>query len=315
MQTVYNIGTKGKFYGEAGGHMSQSTILDTQKCEHETASILNSFTIAFGKVHWGFPDFENLDELFENQQFVLMLCVKASSEKSDLYLNNDIFNIITGGVICVRRSDKILWNHCCCDNMQILWLPFTMKCVSDCSCEDADVLNDFLCGKLSPVGYNTQLIDYSDFLRKRVCNYTKCCLNQVLSGFILDCIFTLKQNYDGLTNKDKITQYLLDHATEKISVPELAKKLSISERALFYYFQDNFGSTPSNYINRIRMNAAAEHIHRGLSVKEVTEMYHFSESSAFCRLFKKYFGITPTEYRQLAEKSQLKIVSRDELKD
>ena len=133
---MYNIGTKGKFYGEAGGHMSQSTILDTQKCEHETASILNNFTIAFGKVHWGLPNFENLDELFENQQFVLMLCVKASSEKSDLYLNNDIFNIITGGVICVRRSDKILWNHCCCDNMQILWLPFTMKCVSDCSCED-----------------------------------------------------------------------------------------------------------------------------------------------------------------------------------
>ena len=295
--------------------MSQSTILDTQKCEHETASILNNFTIAFGKVHWGFPDFENLDELFENQQFVLMLCVKASSEKSDLYLNNNIFNVITGGVICVRRSDKILWNHCCCDNMQILWLPFTMKRVSDCSCEGADVLNDFLCGKLSSVGYNTQLIDYSDFLRKRDCSYTKCCLNQVLSGFILDCIFTLKQNYDGLTNKDKITQYLLDHATEKISVPELAKKLSISERALFYYFQDNFGSTPSNYINRIRMNAAAEHIPRGLSVKEVTEMYHFSESSAFCRLFKKYFGITPTEYRQLAEKSQLKIVSRDELKE
>lgn len=295
--------------------MSQSTILDTQKCEHETASILNNFTIAFGKVHWGLPNFENLDELFENQQFVLMLCVKASSEKSDLYLNNDIFNVVTGGVIFVHRSDKILWNHCCCDNMRILWLPFTMKCVSDCSGEDADVLNDFLCGKLSPVGYNTQLIDYSDFLRKRVCNYTKCCLNQVLSGFILDCIFTLKQNYDGLSNKDKITQYLLDHATEKISVPELAKKLSISERALFYYFQDNFGSTPSNYINRIRMNAAAEHIHRGLSVKGVTEMYHFSESSAFCRLFKKYFGITPTEYRQLAEKSQLKIVSRDELKD
>lgn len=139
MQTVYNVSIKSKFYGKAGGQMLQNTILDTQNCEHETASILNNFTITFGKVHWGFPNFENLDELFENQQFVLMLCVKASSEKSDLYLNNDIFNIITGGVICVRRSDKILWNHCCCDNMQILWLPFTMKCVSDCSCEDADV--------------------------------------------------------------------------------------------------------------------------------------------------------------------------------
>lgn len=294
--------------------MSQDTILDTQKFEHETASILNNFTIAFGNVHWGFPDFENLDELFENQQFILMLCVKASAGKSDIYLNNNIFNVIPGGVICVRRGDKILWKQCCCDNMQILWLPFTMKCVSDCFCKDADVLNDFLCGKLSPAGYNAQLIDYSDFLRKRVCSYTKCCLNQVLSGFILDCIFTLKQNHDGLTNKDKITQYLLDHATEKISVPELAKKLSISERALFYYFQDNFDSTPSNYINCIRMNAAAEHIRRGLSVKEVSEMYHFSEYSAFCRLFKKHFGITPTEYRQLAEKDQLEIVPAEKCK-
>ena len=73
MQTVYNIGTKGKFYGEVGGHMSQDTILDTQKCEHETASILNNFTIAFGKVHWGFPDLEIFDSLFEDQQFLLLL--------------------------------------------------------------------------------------------------------------------------------------------------------------------------------------------------------------------------------------------------
>ena len=82
MQTVYNVSIKSKFYGKAGGQMLQNTILDTQNCEHETASILNNFTITFGKVHWGFPNFENLDELFENQQFVLMLCVKASSEKA-----------------------------------------------------------------------------------------------------------------------------------------------------------------------------------------------------------------------------------------
>ena len=59
---------------------------------------------------------------------------------------------------------------------------------------------------------------------------------------------------------------------------------------------------------------AAEHIRRGLSVKEVTEMYHFSEYSAFCRLFKKYFRITPTEYRQLAEKDQLEIVPAEKCK-
>ena len=135
-------------------------------------------------------------------------------------------------------------------------------------------------------------------------------------GFILDCIFTLKQNYDGLSNKDKITQYLLDHATEEDQRAGTCEKtFDFRTRTVLLFFKITSVPPPSNYINRIRMNAAAEHIHRGLSVKEVTEMYHFSESSAFCRLFK-YFGITPTGIPAAGrEKSQLKIVSRDELKD
>ena len=90
--------------------------------------------------------------------------------------------------------------------------------------------------------------------------------------------------------------------------------MSVSERSLFYFFKKNFQTSPSDFINCVRMNAAAEHICRGLPVKEVSEMYHFSEYSAFCRLFKKHFGITPTEYRQLAEKDLLEIVPAEKCK-
>lgn len=312
MQTVYNIGTKSKFCGEVGGHMVQSTILDTQKCEHETASILNNFAIAFGKVHWGFPDLEIFDSLFEDQQFLLLLCTEG---KAKVELNHHISNMLPGGLICVRKSDAFHFAECEMHDMQFLWLPFTFKRICECSCADAAVLNDFLCGKLSAVGYDEQLVDYSMFLKKRICGGKRCCLEPVLSGFILDCIFALAQNREALSDREKLVAYLKEHAKDKISVPELAKMMSVSERSLFYFFKKNFQTSPTDFINCVRMNAAAEHIHRGLSVKEVTEMYHFSESSAFCRLFKKYFGITPTEYRQLAEKSQLKIVSRDKLKD
>lgn len=253
--------------------MLQDTILDTQKCEHETASILNNFTIAFGKVHWGFPDLEIFDSLFEDQQFLLLLCTEG---KAKVELNHHISNMLPGGLICVRKSDAFHFAECEMHDMQFLWLPFTFK---------------------------------------RICGGKRCCLEPVLSGFILDCIFALAQNREALSDREKLVAYLKEHAKDKISVPELAKMMSVSERSLFYFFKKNFQTSPTDFINCVRMNAAAEHIHRGLSVKEVTEMYHFSESSAFCRLFKKYFGITPTEYRQLAEKSQLKIVSRDKLKD
>ena len=49
------------------------------------------------------------------------------------------------------------------------------------------------------------------------------------------------------------------------------------------------------------MRSAAECLQKGLSVKEVSDMYKFSECTSFYRMFKKYFGITPTEYQRLIE--------------
>ena len=262
-------------------------------------------------MHWGFPDLEIFGSLFEDQQFLLLLCTEG---KAKIEFNHHISNMLPGGLICVRKSDAFHFAECEMHDMQFLWLPFTLKRICECSCADAAVLNDFLCGKLSAVGYGEQLVDYSTFLKKRICGGKRCCLEPVLSGFVLDCIFALAQNREALSDREKLVNYLKEHAKNKISVPELAKMMSVSERSLFYFFKKNFQTSPSDFINCVRMNAAAEHICRGLPVKEVSEMYHFSEYSAFCRLFKKHFGITPTEYRQLAEKDQLEIVPAEKCK-
>ena len=46
------------------------------------------------------------------------------------------------------------------------------------------------------------------------------------------------------------------------------------------------------------MDAAAEHLARGLTVREVSDLFRFSESTSFCRMFKKYYGVTPSEYQK-----------------
>lgn len=52
------------------------------------------------------------------------------------------------------------------------------------------------------------------------------------------------------------------------------------------------------------MHAAGEHLSNGLSVREISELFRFSEITSFCRMFKKYYGITPSEFQRRALNKQ-----------
>jgi len=65
---------------------------------------------------------------------------------------------------------------------------------------------------------------------------------------------------------------------------------------LFVTFTD---ITPLNYIISLRLNHAIELMNNtNKSIKEIAENVGYSDSLYFGRLFKKKFGITPTEYRK-----------------
>ena len=55
---------------------------------------------------------------------------------------------------------------------------------------------------------------------------------------------------------------------------------------------------PNNYINKFRMERAAEMLRQTeLSMTEIAERTGFSSSRYFSTTFKKYMGVTPTQYK------------------
>lgn len=97
----------------------------------------------------------------------------------------------------------------------------------------------------------------------------------------------------------RLKQYILEHYPERIAPQELAREAYCSVPHLYRLFRRYFSMTPANYINRVRLENAAAMLERGEeSVSEVAAGTGFDDMAYFSRLFKEYFTVPPTVYRQ-----------------
>lgn len=85
---------------------------------------------------------------------------------------------------------------------------------------------------------------------------------------------------------------------EKITIAELAELAGVNEKYLCRFFKEFTGHTPTDYINRLRVERACyEMKFNHLNVTEAAYECGFNEISYFSKCFKKYKGVSPGKYR------------------
>jgi AraC-like DNA-binding protein len=94
--------------------------------------------------------------------------------------------------------------------------------------------------------------------------------------------------------------FLQKNHTEKCSVENLASLCFLSASRFYYLFKELTGETPINYKNRLTLQAAAQTLllDKNVSIEEISIIYGFESAVYFRRLFKKFTGKTPTQYRK-----------------
>jgi len=98
---------------------------------------------------------------------------------------------------------------------------------------------------------------------------------------------------------ERIDHYLQQSLHADVSVAALAEHVGTSERSLLRHFRAEFGATPLEYIQRLRVERAKallETTH--LSFDEIVERCGYSDSASFRKLFKRATTLTPTDYRE-----------------
>jgi two-component system, response regulator YesN len=107
---------------------------------------------------------------------------------------------------------------------------------------------------------------------------------------------------DGLTDHPEINKVILklrEHYAEEFSLKQLAEVACMEASYLSDLFKKKTGLTLTQYHQRLRIEAAALMLREtSLPVTEIGERVGFSGDSYFIKIFKRWTGATPSDFRR-----------------
>jgi AraC-like DNA-binding protein len=90
-----------------------------------------------------------------------------------------------------------------------------------------------------------------------------------------------------------------DRCSEQLTLPQLARAAGISRYHFLRLFRDAFGSTPHQYLVRVRLERARKLLAAdAASITDVCMDVGFSSLGSFSTLFAKRVGVPPSGYRR-----------------
>jgi AraC-like DNA-binding protein len=124
-----------------------------------------------------------------------------------------------------------------------------------------------------------------------------------------DFSLKLSMSESEKNEKEKIAQIVLNYMTTKkpflepeLTLDQLASELSLKPKVLSQVINEILGQNFYNFINRHRIEEASQMLtnpkDKKITILEVLYKVGFNSKSSFNTLFKKYTGLTPTEFRK-----------------
>jgi len=107
-----------------------------------------------------------------------------------------------------------------------------------------------------------------------------------------------------MTSLRELQIWIAEHLQAKLSIDDLAQRMSMSVRNFERVFTREVGTTPSQYVLQMRVEAARRQLERtDKGMKQVASAAGFSSVDVMRRAFVRLLGITPRRYREIAEHS------------
>lgn len=103
--------------------------------------------------------------------------------------------------------------------------------------------------------------------------------------------------------KETIRKHIISWVEENIyslaNIDDLTKVLGYSRRTIETWFKQQYGQSLGDYILKRRICRAAVLIRMtSLPITEIAYLFHYQSSQGFARAFKKFTGLSPTDYRR-----------------
>ena len=111
---------------------------------------------------------------------------------------------------------------------------------------------------------------------------------------------SLASQASEMTSIRELQIWIAEHLATGLSVENLADRMSMSVRNFERVFTREVGTTPSQYVLQMRVEAARRHLERtDRGLKHVASAAGFGSVDVMRRAFVRLLGITPARYREL----------------
>lgn len=134
----------------------------------------------------------------------------------------------------------------------------------------------------------------------------------MMNFYILELVLLLSRNIHSQYPADtdfhnpyveQALAYIHEHYMERITVPDIAASLNISDRYLSRLFYQCTHTTVMEYIHSCRINQSIMLMTKGCSLTEIAVSVGYSSQPHYTKTFKKYMGQTPREYLNTLNKT------------
>ena len=99
----------------------------------------------------------------------------------------------------------------------------------------------------------------------------------------------------------RVRELLHGDYARQITAADLAAAAGCSRFAAYRAFRSAFGLAPSDYQRQLRLRAARRLLAEGRAAADVAAAVGFADQAHLTRWFRRYYGITPGEYRSAGQ--------------
>lgn len=169
-----------------------------------------------------------------------------------------------------------------------------------------------LTGQYSNTSYMLSYIQQMILARSgNPCNELKrtAALLQILSALIEEYSLFSAENESTLNARQNYLDYALtymdEHLTEQIHISDIANEIGIDRSYLTNIFKRTLGLSPQEYLLQYRMNRACTLLQKpDLKISAIAHAVGYENSLSFSKIFRKYKGVSPSDYRLRISKPQ-----------
>ena len=95
-----------------------------------------------------------------------------------------------------------------------------------------------------------------------------------------------------------IIQYLEEHYCEEVSLDSISQAVHLNKTYISTAFKRETGENVSDCLQRLRVQRAEQLLEKSaMSIREIAQYVKIDDPAYFAKVFRKYKGMTPTDYR------------------